>query len=151
MRNSRRCQARHEYGEALIFRMKFPCIPDIIPGIQTRDIEREKILTPKTDKRFIQANKEAMIAVGLCLAYFIWWYATAYGFGDAPVADYTYVLGLPAWFFYSCMVGFIVFSILSLCMVCLFFREISLEGYINGENGGDDSATDCPPNGEETL
>ncbi len=83
----------------------------------------------KTDKRFIQANKEAMIAVGLCIAYFIFWYVTAYGFGDVPVDEYTYILGFPAWFFYSCVVGFALFSILSALMVRLFFKEVSLDKY----------------------
>lgn len=81
----------------------------------------------QTDKRFIQANKEAAIAVALSLAYFIWWYATAYGFGDKPVSEYTYVLGLPAWFFYSCVVGFLLFAILAALMVRFLFREVSLE------------------------
>lgn len=81
----------------------------------------------KTDRRFIQANKEAVIAVVLSFAYFIWWYATAYGFGDAPVSEYTYVLGFPAWFFYSCIAGFLVFAFLAALMVRFLFKEVSLE------------------------
>jgi len=81
----------------------------------------------KTDRRFIQANKEAVIAVALSLAYFIWWYATAYGLGDAPVSEYTYVLGLPAWFFYSCVAGFLLFAVLAALMVRFLFQEVSLE------------------------
>lgn len=81
-----------------------------------------------TDRRFIQANKEAVIAVLLSLAYFLWWYATAYGLGDAPVSDYTYVLGFPAWFFYSCVAGFFLFALLAALMVRFCFKEVSLEG-----------------------
>lgn len=79
-----------------------------------------------TDKRFIQANREAVIAVLLGLGYFIWWYLTAYGFGDAPVSEYTYIWGFPAWFFYSCVAGFALFSILSALMVRFCFKEIFL-------------------------
>ncbi|BCS95829.1 sodium:pantothenate symporter [Desulfoluna limicola] len=80
----------------------------------------------KTDRRFIQANKEAIIAVGLSLAYFIWWYATAYGYGDAPVSEYAYILGFPEWFFYSCIAGFVLFAILAALMVRFLFKEVSL-------------------------
>jgi len=90
----------------------------------------------KTDRRFIQANKEAVIAVALSLAYFIWWYATAYGFGDKPVSEYTYVLGFPAWFFYSCVVGFLLFAVLAALMVRFLFKEVSLEK-ADGPKGGE--------------
>ncbi len=80
-----------------------------------------------TDRRFIQANREALIALILSLAYFIWWYATAYGLGDRAVEEYTYILGFPAWFFYSCVVGFLLFSLLAALMVKLLFKDISLD------------------------
>ena len=79
-----------------------------------------------TDKRFIQANREAVIAIILSLAYFIWWYATAYGLGDRDIAEYTYVLGFPSWFFYSCIVGFLLFSVLAALMVRFLFKNLSL-------------------------
>lgn len=91
----------------------------------------------KTDRRFIQANKEAVIAVVLSLAYFIWWYATAYGFGDVPVSEYTYVLGFPAWFFYSCIAGFLIFAALAALMVRFLFKEVSLAQ--SEENTGGDA------------
>ena len=90
----------------------------------------------KSDRRFIQANKEAVYALVLSLAYFIWWYATAYGLGDKPISDYTYVWGLPAWFFYSCVVGFILFSCLSAVMVRFLFKEVSL-AKVDDSTGGD--------------
>lgn len=79
-----------------------------------------------TDRRFVQANREALAALGLGVGYFIWWYVAAYGFGSGPVAEYSYVFGFPAWFFYSCVAGFLIFSILAGLMVRLFFKDIPL-------------------------
>ena len=79
-----------------------------------------------TDKRFIQANKEALWATALALCYFAWWYLSAYIPGEVPVAEYTYIFGFPTWFFLSCMVGFVLFSILAALMVATVFKDISL-------------------------
>ena len=79
-----------------------------------------------TDKRFIQANKEALWATALALCYFAWWYLSAYIPGDVPVEAYTYIFGFPTWFFLSCIVGFVLFSILAALMVATVFKDISL-------------------------
>ncbi|MBA1334777.1 MAG: hypothetical protein HPY66_0397 [Firmicutes bacterium] len=81
----------------------------------------------KEDKRYTQANKEALIAIGLFILNFIWWYGFAYGLGARPVEEYTYVMGLPAWFFYSCVAGFVVFSFASWFMVKFLFKDIPLD------------------------
>ncbi len=86
----------------------------------------EKIETEGTDKRFIQANKEALWATALALCYFAWWYLSAYIPGEVPVEEYTYIFGFPTWFFLSCMVGFVLFSILAALMVATVFKDISL-------------------------
>lgn len=80
-----------------------------------------------TDWRFRIANREALIGVGLALFNFIWWFGFAYGMGSAPVEEYTYVLGLPAWFFYSCVVGFLVMAVLVIVIVKFFFVEVPFE------------------------
>ena len=39
----------------------------------------------KNDKRFLQANREALFALAAYALYFLWWYLTAYGLGsDSP-------------------------------------------------------------------
>lgn len=81
----------------------------------------------KEDKRFKSANKEALFGVGLAVFNFIWWFAFAYGLGGKDPSAYTYILGLPAWFFYSCVVGFIVISILVIVVVKFFFANIPLD------------------------
>ena len=60
------------------------------------------------DPRFKIAHKEAWIGVALAIIHFLWWYGFAYGIGSNKVEQYTYILGLPAWFFYSCVLGFII-------------------------------------------
>ncbi|WP_096187835.1 YhdT family protein [Evansella halocellulosilytica] len=87
------------------------------------------------DPRFQVANREALAGVALVLFNFIWWYGFAYGLGSKPVEEYTYILGLPAWFFYSCVVGFIVMAILIVILVNGFFKEVSFEDKPEKERG----------------
>ncbi|MCR6112217.1 YhdT family protein [Bacillus sp. A301a_S52] len=79
------------------------------------------------DPRFKIANREALIGVGLVLINFGWWYGFAYGLGSGPVEEYTYVFGFPAWFFYSCIVGFVVMAVLVTSVVKCFFTYVPFE------------------------
>ncbi|MFK9090163.1 YhdT family protein [Bacillus salipaludis] len=79
------------------------------------------------DKRFKIAHREALIGVVLVIINFIWWYGFAYGLGSAKVEKYTYIFGLPAWFFYSCIAGFIVMVILVILTVKFLFKEVPFD------------------------
>ena len=79
------------------------------------------------DKRFKIAHREALIGIILVLINFIWWYGFAYGLGSAKVEQYSYIYGLPAWFFYSCILGFIVMVILVIFTVKVLFKEVPFE------------------------
>lgn len=79
------------------------------------------------DKRFKIAHKEALIGVILVIINFIIWYGFGYGLGSANVKDYTYVFGLPAWFFYSCILGSIVMIILVIFTVRYLFQDIPFD------------------------
>ncbi|MDD2206368.1 MAG: YhdT family protein [Aminobacterium sp.] len=81
----------------------------------------------KKTGRYNQANKEALISLALYGVFFAWWYGTAYGLGSGDPSSYTYVFGMPSWFFYSCIVGYIGISFLVWGVVRLFFKDISLE------------------------
>ena len=81
----------------------------------------------KGDNRFKVANREALIGVGLVLFNFIWWFGFAYGMGSKDPSQYTYVFGLPAWFFYSCVVGLIVMVVLVIFVVKKYFVEVSFD------------------------
>jgi uncharacterized membrane protein YhdT len=76
------------------------------------------------DIRFKIAHREALIGVVLVLINFIWWYGFAYGLGSVEVENYTYIFGLPAWFFYSSILGFIVMVILVIFTVKFLFKEV---------------------------
>lgn len=79
------------------------------------------------DPRFRIAHREASIGLGLAIINFIIWYGFAYGLGSKNPSEYTYVFGFPAWFFYSCIVGFIVMVILLSLVVRFIFQDISLD------------------------
>lgn len=73
------------------------------------------------------ANREALIGVGLVLFNFIWWFGFAYGFGSKDPSEYTYIFGLPAWFFYSCVLGFVVMVVAVIFVVKRFFVDVPLD------------------------
>lgn len=79
------------------------------------------------DWRYKIAHKEALIGVGLALFNFIWWFGFAYGLGSRPVEEYTYTFGLPDWFFYSCVVGFVLISVIVVIVVKFFLTEVPFD------------------------
>ena len=83
-----------------------------------------------------QLNKEAVLTCGLYLFYFAWWYFFAYYFGEQEVSSYRYILGLPEWFFYSCVLGLIVINIAVFVVVKFFFRDIPLDAQGSAQNEG---------------
>lgn len=85
------------------------------------------------DPRYRQCNKEAIMGLILGIANLIWWFIWGYGLGSKPVSEYTYILGFPTWFFMSCIVGGIVFSILTVIMINKYFKDMPLEGLTEEE------------------
>ena len=86
-------------------------------------------MAPKlTEKeRDHQMKKEALISAGLYAGFFIWWYFTGYGIAEKGTPEtYTYVLGLPMWFFLSCSVGYVLFCIATVVVVKKFFKDFDL-------------------------
>ncbi|MBN6887990.1 YhdT family protein [Cytobacillus horneckiae] len=79
------------------------------------------------DPRYKVSNREALIGIGLAIINFVWWYGFAYGLGGQPVEEYQFIFGLPAWFFYSCVLGFLVMSAVVFVVVRLFFTEVPFE------------------------
>ena len=78
-------------------------------------------------KRFSQANREALLALALYAGYFVWWYAFAYGLGSGDPKDYSYVLGFPSWFFFSCIAGFPLLTLAVWLMVRYGYKDMPLD------------------------
>ena len=87
---------------------------------------------------FRQADREALITLGLYVFFFLWWTVFAFGLGAGDPADYTYVWGMPAWFFYSCVLGYPVITLLLWGVVRFFFSDMPLDGSENDSRKEDD-------------
>ncbi|WP_320172085.1 YhdT family protein [Maridesulfovibrio sp.] len=82
------------------------------------------------DRRFRQADREALLALTVYALYFIWWYVFGFGMGNNNPDEYTYVWGFPAWFFYSCIAGYPVITIVLWIIVRTKFKDMPLEAEI---------------------
>lgn len=79
------------------------------------------------DRRFKQANREALLALAAYGLYFVWWYVFGYGMGNKPPEEYSYVWGFPAWFFYSCILGYPLITIVLWGIVRCSFKDMPLD------------------------
>lgn len=79
------------------------------------------------NNRYRIANREALMGIGLVIINFAIWYGFAYGLGSGDPEKYTYVLGFPAWFFYSCIAGTVFMIILIYFVIKFFFKEVDFE------------------------
>lgn len=79
------------------------------------------------NKRYRQADREALITLGVYAFFFLWWTFFAFGLGSGDPENYTYVFGMPAWFFYSCVLGYPVVTIVLWFALKLFFKDMPLE------------------------
>ena len=78
-------------------------------------------------KAFKQADREALITLGLYAFFFLWWTFFAFWLGSGDPEDYSYVFGLPAWFFYSCVAGYPVITLILWVIIRKFFVDIPLD------------------------
>lgn len=75
-----------------------------------------------------QINKEVVITIILYLVYFLWWYFWGYIDEGKDPSEYQFILGLPRWFFFSCVLGLVFINLLVFLAVKFFFKEIDLDG-----------------------
>lgn len=78
------------------------------------------------DPRYKVATREAWMAIAIFFLNFLWWFAFAYGMGDKPPQQYDFIFGFPAWFFWSVIGGYIIFSGIVYVMVRFFYTEMPL-------------------------
>lgn len=81
----------------------------------------------KQEWRFAIAHREALIGCALAIINFVWWYGFAYGLGSKPPEEYTYILGFPAWIFFSLILGTLLMFGLVFFVVKFMLTDISLE------------------------
>lgn len=81
----------------------------------------------KVDSRFKIAHREALIGCVLVIINFVWWYGFAYGLGSKPPEEYAYILGFPAWIFFSLIVGTILMIVLVWVVVTFLLTDIPLD------------------------
>lgn len=79
------------------------------------------------DHRIKQANKEALVSLAVYAVYFLWWYLSGYGIGNTDPETYSYIFGFPSWFFYSCILGYPLITVILWLVVRVFFKEIPLD------------------------
>ncbi|MDN5852359.1 MAG: YhdT family protein [Actinomycetia bacterium] len=79
------------------------------------------------DPRYAIANREALWGVGYWLVFTVVISAIAWLLGGNVDADeLDFILGFPAWFFWSCLVATTVLSLLPIWIVRHYFTEMSL-------------------------
>lgn len=94
------------------------------------------------NKRFGQADREALIALGMYGFFFLWWTLFAFGLGGGDPKEYSYVFGLPAWFFYSCVLGYPVVTLLLWAVIRFAFVDMPLDAYTASDEKGAYTASD---------
>lgn len=85
----------------------------------------------EVDSRFKQTNKEAKVTIALFVVNFLWWLVLGYGLAGVEGR----ILGFPTWFFFSCVLGYLVFVAASFVVVKYVFKDMSIEPY-EEEQGG---------------
>ena len=74
----------------------------------------------KTTSVSFRRTGKPLFALAAYALYFLWWYLTAYGLGSDAPENYRYTLGMPDWFFYSCVLGYPVACLLVWGLVRFF-------------------------------
>lgn len=92
----------------------------------------------KQEWRFAVAHREALIGCGLAVINFLWWFGFAYGLGSKPPEEYSYILGFPAWIFFSLIFGTILMFVLVYLVVKFLLTDMPLDD--EEENSKEDEA-----------
>lgn len=74
-----------------------------------------------------QLKKEMYLTILVYVGYFLWWYYFAYIYPPKNPEEYTYILGFPAWFFYSTILGYILLNVVVYLIVKFFFKDVEFE------------------------
>ncbi len=78
------------------------------------------------DPRYRECEKEAWYGILLGLVNLVIWAVAGYGLGSGPVEDYSYIMGFPAWFFYSCIANSLFAILATVYIVKKKMRDMPL-------------------------
>lgn len=79
------------------------------------------------DPRYAVANREALVGAAFWLTFTVLISAIAWVIGaHKKASELTFVLGFPAWFFWSCLVATILLSLVPAVLVRRYFTEMPL-------------------------
>ena len=79
------------------------------------------------DPRYAIANREALVGGGYWLAFTLLISAIAWLMGaHKKASELTFVLGFPAWFFWSCLVATFLMALVPAVLVRRYFTEMPL-------------------------
>jgi uncharacterized membrane protein YhdT len=88
---------------------------------EARDVSFEE------DPRYAASSREALVAVAYWLAFTVAVVGLAWGIGGGKDAhEMSFVLGFPAWFFWSCIVATFVFCAVPYVLVKRYFIDVPL-------------------------
>jgi uncharacterized membrane protein YhdT len=89
--------------------------------------KRDEALEFEEDPRYEQANREARWAIGYWLAFTVVVTGLAWWLGyEKPASELSFILGFPAWFFWSVLVTSVVFSVIPAMIIRRHFRDVPL-------------------------
>lgn len=89
------------------------------------------------DERFIIAKKEMLITFAVQISFTLIMIFTAYTVGNGDPKDYTYIMGMPSWWFY-CLAITIVFLGIIYILTSKVYKNVSVEAYLEIENAESD-------------
>ena len=89
----------------------------------SRDYNVDEI---EMDHRFVRCEKEMKIVIGIQLLFTIVTIGVAYYFGSGDPNEYTYILGLPAWWFLVILTT-LVFMGIAVYITKFVLKDMSLD------------------------
>ncbi|NLC12381.1 MAG: YhdT family protein [Firmicutes bacterium] len=86
----------------------------------------------EVDKRFVIAKKEMLITFIVQLCYTFLMLIVAYATGKGDPKNYSFIMGMPAWWFYALLIT-ALFLILIYYIITKVFVPVSVEPWIEQE------------------
>ena len=88
------------------------------------------MLNFKVDRRFQLCTRDMLITFIFLAAYAIFILSVSYSLGGKPMSEYTFILGMPSWFF-ICAAGMLFFIAL-LGVICFkVYADMSVDAYLD--------------------